>query len=271
MTFVRAASGRLRRADEGIELDDIWAEQKRLKLKEAIIADKKKAAKRQRRKSFFGVFAAPKASTQEHPRTVEIKISLPALHAANLRAWLVKHKLLHRPTKRRLIPAGIALVVLLFFVAGFNSYGNAPAEEGREGKLSPSVLGADEEPEVPAYRTVLPEGKSITDLGGWARVSPPGAEPVFAFVDTVDGIQINVSQQPLPDNFKDNTAEEIKKLAAQFSATEAVTVGGITAYVGTSVNGPQSVIMTKEGLLVLMKSSSALAPQQWEGYINTLR
>ena len=46
------------------------------------------------------------------------------------------------------------------------------------------------------YQTVVPKDKSIQQLGGWQRVSPPNATPVFAYGDTIDGVKISVSQQP---------------------------------------------------------------------------
>ncbi|MEO6109587.1 MAG: hypothetical protein ABIP50_01070 [Candidatus Saccharimonadales bacterium] len=124
---------------------------------------------------------------------------------------------------------------------------------------------------TPDYPTVLPEGKTITDFGGWTRVSPPDRNPVFAYVDTINGKQINVSEQPLPPEFKEDTNSQVEQLAAGYKATEKVTVGDITVYIGTSAKGPQSVIFVKNNILVLIKSSLKVSDDDWAKYVNSLK
>lgn len=121
--------------------------------------------------------------------------------------------------------------------------------------------------EHPGYETLLPKGKNIKELGGWHRVSPPGADPVYAYTDLLANVQISVSEQPLPDNFRKDTPSAIQDLATRYAATEAVEVGEVTAYIGTSVKGPQSVILAKNGLLILIKSMSGISQDQWKRYI----
>jgi hypothetical protein len=123
---------------------------------------------------------------------------------------------------------------------------------------------------APTYRTVLPDGKSADELGGWQRISPPEKDPVFAYNDTINGIPITVSQQPLPDSFKTDTASHVAELAKSYNATVNITAGDTTVYIGTSVKGPQSVILTKKNLLVLIKSQKTIDNAAWEDYIKSL-
>ena len=113
--------------------------------------------------------------------------------------------------------------------------------------------------------------KTIKELGGWKRVSPPDRSAVFAYIDHIDGVQINVSQQPLPEEFKEDTASQIEQLARAFKADEKITVGDIKVFVGTSINGPQSVIFEENDILVLIKSTSKIDSKSWASYINTLQ
>ncbi len=124
---------------------------------------------------------------------------------------------------------------------------------------------------TPDYTTVLPAGKTIESLGGWTRVSPPNGNAVYAYVDTVGKATLTVSQQPLPDNFKDDTNAEIDQLAAGYNATQKLTVQGTVVHIGTSVKGPQSVIFTKNKVLVLIKTNIPLDNDQWSAYISQLR
>lgn len=120
------------------------------------------------------------------------------------------------------------------------------------------------------YQTVLPESKSIDALGGWKRVSPPNTTAVYAYVDAIDGIAVSVSQQPLPANFKNDIDSQVAELAKKFDATDKLTAGDTKVYYGTSAKGPQSVIFTKNGLLILMKSQAKISPDSWTKYIKSL-
>jgi hypothetical protein len=125
---------------------------------------------------------------------------------------------------------------------------------------------------TPDYKTMLPAGKTIDQLGGWTRVSPSGTEPVYAYVDKIKGIQINVSQQPLPYEFDDDSTDQhIEELASGYNADQKMKVGGTTVYIGTSAKGPQSVIFTRDKILVLIKSLSAIDNNSWAAYISSLK
>lgn len=123
----------------------------------------------------------------------------------------------------------------------------------------------------PTYETVLPANKSIDDLGGWKRVSPPDRDPVFAYGDKIENTAISVSQQPLPENFKNDTDKKISELAESFGAATKIEVDGMTAYIGTSAKGPQSTILARNGTLVLIKSQATLSQDAWKEYIQTLK
>jgi hypothetical protein len=120
------------------------------------------------------------------------------------------------------------------------------------------------------YQTILPDGKSISELGGWKRVSPDKAAPVYAYADTIDGKSINVSEQPLPDSFIGDTDEQVADLAKKFNATTKIQAGDIKVYVGSSSRGPQSVIFTKNSLLILIKSQEKIDDAAWIRYIRSL-
>jgi len=117
---------------------------------------------------------------------------------------------------------------------------------------------------------VLPAGKSIEDFGGWTRVSPPKRDPVFAFVDRIGGIPINVSEQRLPTDFKDDPDDQLRDLALAFGASKSIDAAGTIVYIGTSAKGPQSVIFRKGDLLVLIKASAAVPDDEWKKYIKSL-
>ena len=118
---------------------------------------------------------------------------------------------------------------------------------------------------------MLPQGKTIKSLGGWTKISPPKASPVYTYIDRLENVQINVSEQPLPDNFKSDTAKQLEQLAQTENATQKITVGSDTIYIGTSSQGPQSIFFTKNNLLILIKSDATISENSWIKYINSLQ
>jgi hypothetical protein len=119
----------------------------------------------------------------------------------------------------------------------------------------------------PTYQTIIPTSKSIS----WDRISPPGNDPVYAYPDSLDGVAISVSEQPLPQSFKTNTDSQVSQLAKGYNATDTIAVGNDKVYIGTSVKGPQSLIFTKSNLLILIKSQQKIADASWKTYIASLQ
>jgi len=245
---VRGEDGRVRVAEDGQSIGEVWAEQRRIRLAEAIDADKLKAQKRKVRKASLK------------------KLGSKPLSLLRLVQQFFKHFL--RLSKRRrfvVVGASAALVALLVFVPWLLFRG----DNGTDGVNAKGVLSG--KIQRPDYSTVLPEGKRIEDLGGWGRVSPPDKDPVFAYADTIAGVHITVSEQRLPSVFRPDVSGSVADLAKSFSATDAVTVDGKTFYIGTSIKGPQSVILAMDDLLILIKSDSGLTDRQWSSYITALK
>lgn len=134
-----------------------------------------------------------------------------------------------------------------------------------------SLTASSEQPvntssSAPQFNTVLPEGKTIESLGGWTRISPPNSEPVFTYKDSIANVGITVSQQVLPKSLNG----EVTDIARDFNSTDAFKAGDTTVYIGTNSNGPQSVIFTKQGLLVTIKSQGQIDDTDWSSYVQSL-
>lgn len=160
-----------------------------------------------------------------------------------------------RRRSKRLFIVGIIITCLGLLVAGF---------------LIRQTLFNDSFSKVPTFPTVSPKTKSIETLGGWKRVSPPGKDPVFAYTDSIDGVPIIVSQQALPSSFSDNREQKVAELAKKFNATKTVEVGNTKMYLGTSAKGPQSAIVAKNNILILIKSERKISDKAWVSYLQTL-
>lgn len=124
---------------------------------------------------------------------------------------------------------------------------------------------------TPAFNTLLPIGKSAEDIGGWTRISPPDREAVWAYADKIGDVKISVSQQPIPKAFKLDTEDRVADLASNYHATEKIKTADTTIYVGRTKDGVESVILTKEKLLILIKTNGIVSSDQWISYINSLQ
>lgn len=254
--LIRGADGRLRSASSSDDIGDIWAEQRRIKLQEAIEEDKKRAANKAKRKARWQKLlrkgkkgTTRRGGSDRETGSEKARLALPK--------WLSKRR------KKQYLLAAAVVGVLVVGYGGFWLLGGRGAESAK--KTTSETLGVDSV--KPEYDTVLPLGKTIQGLGGWARVSPPDKAPVFAYADKIDGVQIRVSQQPLPSSFKKDLPEKLAELAEQFNAKEKLTVGDTTMFVGTSIKGPQSAVLSKKNLLILISSDAKLSNKQWTDYI----
>lgn len=123
----------------------------------------------------------------------------------------------------------------------------------------------------PAFSTILPQGKTAEDVGGFAKVSPAGAPATYAYKDKINNIDILVSEQELPESMKTDTSAQVEKLAIGFNATQSVKTEKVEFFIGTSTSGEQSVITYTKTLLVFLKSSAKISNERWQSYIEDLR
>ncbi|MGB4967321.1 MAG: hypothetical protein WBO35_03920 [Candidatus Saccharimonadales bacterium] len=215
------------------------------------------ATKKQGRKSLWHTWK---------PRLIKLSKRL-FRQLTRLRVWLMRY--VHGLSRtQRLQHAGIALA-LIACIFIFNQIFS------RHSSTTPTTQtvesGAPLPKETPTFSTVLPSGKSAEDLGGWRRVSPSDRNPVYAYPDTVAGVSVIVSEQPIPDDFKSDLSGSIEKLSDGYSAGRIFDVDGTLVHIGKSAKGPQSLIFTKRDLLILIKSTSTVSDDQWKTYIRSLR
>jgi len=169
----------------------------------------------------------------------------------------------YRPSKTIVMVAGIVVVAASLTTGTFISQ-NVVKQLRTDATSEEQIL------ENLEYQSVLPQDKAISELGGWKRVSPPDGLPVYAYTDTIENTPISVSQQPLPEDLKNNATEQVAELAKKFNAVNKIDGAGTDVYIGTSAKGPQSVIFTKNNLLILMKSQKNIENTAWAEYIKSL-
>ncbi len=197
-------------------------------------------------------------------KIVEVNLSLPSLSIPPSYKKL-KKRLATSPKK------SLGIVVFCIAIIGTGMYLSRLPTHPKTSNVNTDQTIQPLARGTPNYATLLPAGKSAADLGGWTRISPANRDPVYAFVDKIGTVQVTVSEQPLPTKLETDPATQVAQLAQNFSATDKFVAGTTTVYIGTSAQGPQSVILTKKNLLILIKSTHTLTNNQWAAYINTLQ
>ena len=212
-------------------------------------------------------------SKQTHRRPGGLPLATPSVDQHPSKQ-LRRHATSRRPSSKVLvITGGIVLIGGVWFAATHQSRPQSPAGSNQTPSSTNNTKDngtTAQAAKTPTYPTILPAGKSIDQLGGWKRVSPPKNDPVYAYNDQINGVAITVSQQQAPQSFKQHAADQTAELAKKFNATTKLTAGDTIAYLGSSSKGPQSVILTKKNLLILIKSQKKIDNNAWVTYIKTL-
>lgn len=193
------------------------------------------------------------------PATVSINISIPRFNLKKPTITIPPQLLNYR----KQIIGGAAVLVL---VSGVTTTLLMTRSDGKKSSDTPGVLSENDQKADFDYS--LPKGNS-EGLDGAVKFN--AERKVVNFRDSIGGIAITISQQPLPAGFKEDTDAKVKKLAEEFSATKTIATANPTSYIGTSEKGPQTVIFSKKNLLVFIQSTKKIDDHDWAEYITNLK
>lgn len=195
-------------------------------------------------------------------KTLEVKLDLPSLDFVKEKLTVIRDQIRKLPKRILYASAGGAIVLAALLIWFISRPGNTAPDTG-------SIQAPALHRGTPNYPTILPSGENINQLGGWVRISPPNRAPVYTYIDHINGVQVDVSEQPLPSKLQSNPA--LYQLAQNFGADSKLDAGGTIFYVGTGADDAQSVIMAKDNLLILMKSVQIVPNDKWISYINSMQ
>ena len=222
-----------------------------------------------------------KPKSDDTPKYIKIalgKFSQAKKQAARLKKIKLKRvKVTPKRAITSLVVVGLAVPVVAVVVAQSITHSHKQPDTLVSGVLGEQQLKSNNTStsvpinQSPVFQTLLPEGKSAKDVGGFAKVNAAGSAPAYTFVDKIGPVEVQVTQQQLPDNFKQNTSAEVEKMAISFNATQAIKTSTVEYYVGTSTQGPQSVITYRKNLLIFIKSSGKISNDIWTRYITDLQ
>lgn len=174
--------------------------------------------------------------------------------------------------KMVLSAAVIGTLVLGFLTNGFGINGEKKDEPQSLGaKVNSEPLPDTSGPDIVSnteFPLLYPIGKS-KDSVEVALVSPPNNAPVYAYVDTFNGVELRISQQEIPDSFKGQEDVKLEEVAKDFQATSLLAIDSIKVYYGYTerFGGVQSLVFIKDGVMVFISSAQKFSDDEWVGYI----
>lgn len=118
----------------------------------------------------------------------------------------------------------------------------------------------------PTYAPIEPQ-----KTGGQVRgVQYDPEKKLYKFNDTYGGVELTVSQQPLPDDLRANP-EKVKTLAGGIGSNEMVETTIGNAYISTDEKlTTQRIVFATRHLLVFIQADGILKGVDWVNYIQSL-
>jgi hypothetical protein len=183
----------------------------------------------------------------------------------------VKSKAFISFAQKNKIVVGVGCVVVIVGIFALNKFVfNDDSKDIAGTSITSPKSGADLPREKPSFKILYPGTKNSDTVGEIVKVSPDGSAPAYTYIDRIGDIQINVTQQELPPNFKINQDGELTKLAESFQQRDIIQVDSVRVYHGSSSSGVQSLLFIKGNLLITVRASQKVTDDMWAAYISAL-
>lgn len=204
---------------------------------------------------------------QNNPETasISINISLPKLSINKKVGKFFKHSItrlkgLYLFAKSKLTKKvlNISLVAVIIFSLGMIAI---QVFSSKQSEVTATVDGASAQ-NRPDFKLIYPGGSK-------KDTSYDANKKVASFNDELEGTKLTISQQSLPANFRYDPNAEVEKLAKQINANTKLDVAGLSAFMGQSIKGPQTVVFAKNGLLIFVKSETTVETRNWNDYVSS--
>jgi|GEM_PF-3475312 len=233
----------------------VWKTQKEIKKARKAEEFAAKQAKQEAKR----VAKAHKRALKEAgvPREIAVSIKVPRAKkiAATLRAK-------YNPNHKKLYITS-AVLMLLPIVA---SSAGLVMHSRQTGKGT-DVLGQKTAVAKPDFATIKP----TTTENQATALKYDTEKKLASYNDVLGDVAITVSQQPLPEGFKADPTISVENLAKQMNATDKISASDTTAFAGVSIKGPQTVIFTKNDLLIFIIADKKIDVLTWSKYIESMR
>jgi hypothetical protein len=204
--------------------------------------------------------------TETHPRTHNALIN-PTLQSkpTNKKAVSFALKVIQLPPFKQFRIVSIAVILAIIFVSSVVLIIVSSNHNTHTEKSSHAAAQAKK----PSFSPLVPSGESqLSDLSGGAYDS---AHNSYTYDDLYLGVPIRVSEQPIPTD-KSNSSSTVARVAASLHATSTInTDSGLAYLTANGTYGKQTIVFSKNNLLIFIQSSDIVEPAAWSTYIDSLQ
>lgn len=215
---------------------------------------------------FTASSAKPITKPPERPKAGRrLKKPQPILHAAGqaddgniaIRIDLPKFQLpsMHIPWRKVFKWGSVALIIAVIIVGTPTLIRHQTTEQKKKAAATAEA--------TPVYSPLKPEQQV-------SGAQYDGKRKLYKYDDTYKGLTITVSQQPLPENLRDDPAK-IKQLAEGLGTVESFETTNGTMYIASGEeSNTQRVVVAHRQLLIFLQSNGTLSPVDWVAYVQNL-
>ncbi len=242
------------RPEHRSDIGSIWTEQNRL------ARQRKKGEKTTKSAFQFLKMQLKKITTELTPHFYKVK-------------KIVRQKWTHyskKQQKKIKIASSLGLIVFAVVIAkSAISSNSSPKSLGAQTGISSTPQDGRTD-EAPDFSPLKPLGREDAVQSVTRRT--PSGEIIHTFKDIVDEIGIEVTQQKIPEKFKENQADSLKEMATTFQATNIIQIDEMIVYHGLNEKtNVQSLFFIKNESLVSIRASQKISDDSWSGYILSLQ
>jgi hypothetical protein len=137
---------------------------------------------------------------------------------------------------------------------------------GNKAVASDPAKATDAKSTTPDFEMLVPGGSKE---GLESRYDPD--RRVFTFRGKAANTDIVVSQQKQPESFKLDPQGSLESFAKKINANTPIDAGGVKAFSGKSVNGPQTTVFLKDEKMLFIYAPHELPKELLSEYIKTLK
>ncbi len=208
------------------------------------------------------------------PSVISIQINLPKLALPNVKTSLKQQTSRLSQAQRRRLKLGAAIIATLMLVssvglAAQHFLAHRSAVAAAKATLAKSAAASTAA--KPTFQPLAPVDSTNNGIHGTPQVAYDGKRNTYSFTDTLAGQAIVVSQQPIPATYK-TAVDAVSKIAVSLKASQTLATSSGAAFIANDAkSNAQTIVFSKNNLLVFVQSPFAHTSDQWQAYINGLQ
>ena len=245
----------------GRDIGHVWATQKRLQEERWKLAPDDRHIWQEAKKLISKSYTRIKKSYKNKKIITSFSLAIKN-HFKN-----ILNKARKKPKTTIVVAILFIALTPLMLIAINGKEANTPKSLGAKSEGSTGNKDGKTE-EAPPFKILHPSDR--TELLEVTRRTPTGVL-LHTYQDMIEGTEIEVTQQQIPESFEDSPVTELEKMAKEFQATDIIQVDEAIIYHGLNEKTQvQSLFTFKKEVLISIRSAVKFSDDIWAAYYLSL-